>query len=99
MTTVVLLDLAAALWAVIFRYVPGSTSWWNTKATPIVKRLIMGGLVIASGFIVYGLACLGWMDAFNWSLACDADGMNQLIALVTAALVNQGTYNLIREKK
>jgi hypothetical protein len=98
MTTVVLLNFAAALWALIARFVPKADGWWNTKATPFVKRLVMAGLVIASAFVLYGLSCLGWSQALNWTLTCDANGAQQLFGLVSAALVNQGTYNLIKDR-
>ena len=95
MTTVVLLDLAAALWAIIFRYVPAE---WFAKLGKAGKRAIMGGLVVLSGALIYGAACTGVLAAFNWNLTCDEFGLNQIIQLVLAALVNQGTYHLIKEK-
>jgi len=99
MTTAVLLQFASAILSMVFRWVPKSEGWWNTEAEPIVKRLIMFGLVVLSGAILYGMACLGWLDALNWNLACDESGLQQLLSLVFAVLVNQGTYNLIKEKK
>ena len=98
MTTAVLLQFAASLLSIIFRFVPKSEGWWNTKAIPIVKRLIMAGLVTLSAAILYGMSCLGWLDALNWNLVCDSNGLQQLVSLVFAVLVNQGTYNLIKDR-
>jgi hypothetical protein len=58
----------------------------------------MFGLVAVSAAILYGMSCLGWLDALNWSLACDENGIQQLLSLVFAVLVNQGTYKLIEKK-
>jgi len=96
MTTVVLVDLAAALWAIIFRFVPAE---WFAKLGKAGKRAIMGGLVVVSGAAIYGAACAGILAPFNWDLACNEFGLNQMIQLVLAALVNQGTYHMIREDK
>ena len=98
MTTAVLLQFAASLLSIIFRFVPKSEGWWNKVATPIVKRLIMAGLVTLSAAILYGMSCLGWLDALNWNLVCDSNGLQQLVSLVFAVLVNQGTYNLIKDR-
>ena len=97
MTTTVLLNFAAALLSFAFRYIPSADGWWANQ-TKIVKRLIMALLVVASGGLIYGMSCLGWTQAFNWSLACNEDGLQQIINLVFAALVNQGTYKLIEKK-
>ena len=94
MTTTVLLQFAAALWSIIFRFVPAE---WFDKLGKAGKRAIMGGLVVLSGALIYGAACAGFLEAFNWNLQCNEFGLNQIIQLVLAALVNQGTYNLIKK--
>ena len=96
MTTTVLLELAAAFWAILFRYVPAE---WFAKLGKAGKRALMGGLVVLSGAVIYGAACAGILAPFNWNLACNEFGLNQIIQLVLAALVNQGTYHIIKEDK
>ena len=98
MTTTVLLAFAAALLSIVFRYVPGSDGWWANQP-PVAKRGLMAVFVILAGVIIYGSACLGFLEALNWNLACNESGMQQIISLVMAALVNQGTYKLIEPKK
>ena len=97
MTTTVILNFAAALLSIAFRYIPSADGWWVNQ-TKVIKRLIMALAVVLAGGIIYGMSCLGWTQAFNWNLACNEDGLQQIISLVTAALVNQGTYKLIEKK-
>ena len=96
MTTTVLVAFAASLWAIVFRYVNPE---WFAKQDKVVKRLIMGVFIVLSGVIIYGFACTGFLEALNWNLACNESGLQQIISLVMAALVNQGTYKLIEPKK
>ena len=96
MTTTVLLAFAAALLSIVFRYVNPD---WFAKQDKVVKRLIMSCFVVLAGVVIYGGACTGLLDALNWNLPCNESGLQQIISLVMAALVNQGTYKLIEPKK
>lgn len=97
MTTTVLINFAAAILSLVFRFVPSSEGWWNSQPA-IVKRLGMFVMVVLSAVVIYGATCAGFLGALNWNLTCDETGLQQLLGLVFAVLVNQGTYLLVKEK-
>ena len=90
MTVESLSMVAGVVLSLVWSYIPGAQGWFD-KLAPNYKRLVMLAslLVVAGG--VFGLACMGRLDA----VACDGDGAWQLVELfVLAAVANQGAYML-----
>ena len=97
MTTVVLGGLAGAILSLLFEWFPGLSGWYG-KQEPIVKRGVMAVALVLASVVVFALACAGFLEAFNWTLSCDTDGLAKLMGLLFAALaVNQPFHALIKK--
>lgn len=81
---------AGMLLSVIFSYFPGLNTWYAGQEK-WVKQLIMLGLLIVVGLLVFTAACA---KIWHW-VTCDQTGlMNLLFAIAAAMTGNQVTYKL-----
>jgi uncharacterized YccA/Bax inhibitor family protein len=84
--------IAGTFLSLIFSYIPGARNWFM-QFSPEIKRLIMLALIILSGCIVYGLACLEWAMEWGVTLSCDQAGLLGLVEqIVIAIIANQNIY-------
>lgn len=78
--------------SLLFSYLPGTRKWY-AQFSPEVKRLIMLGLILLCGGIVYGLSCLGWGTEWGIAPICNQSGLMGLIEQVIVAIIaNQSIY-------
>ena len=92
MTPQLLSSIAGIILSLLFSYIPGLSSWYDTL-TATYKRLVMLALLAVTSLSAFGLACLGWLPYFNLNLACDQKGgVELLMAFVLALVANQSTY-------
>lgn len=90
--------LAGALLSVLFSYVPGLNTAFAALA-PVVKRLIMAGLMLAVVLFVYLEACTGF-HLLEVASTCDQAGAVGLIRVfVLAVVANQGMYSAVQQPK
>lgn len=91
MTSEQLVVVVAAIFAVLFAYIPGLASWYEPlDATR--KRLIMLGLMVVVVAAVFGLSCANILT----NVTCDKAGVMTLLnALIYAIIANQGTYMIL----
>lgn len=93
MTQEQLTSIAAILLSLVFAYVPGIKTWYDTKDAPI-KALIMAGMLLVVVAGVFGLACAGFTFA-ALSVSCTKADALALVQLYILALVaNQASYQL-----
>ena len=94
MTSEQLATIAGVVLSLAFSYIPGL----NVKFAALsgdVKRLILLGLLAAIAGTAYGLACAGLGSDLHIEIACDRNGLMQLLyAFFDAAIANQITYLL-----
>ena len=84
--------IAGTFLSLVFSYIPGAKDWF-LRFSPEIKRLIMLALIILSGCIVYGLACLDWALEWGITLSCDQKGLLGLAEqIVIAIIANQSIY-------
>ena len=85
--------VAGIVLSLFFSYVPGVKGWFEGLESSY-KQMVMGGLLVAVGLSVFGLACSGIVDM----IVCDKAGALGLVKLVIEALIaNQAVY-LITKK-
>lgn len=79
---------AGVLLSLIFSYLPGVNSWYDTRASD-VKRLLMLAILAVTAGAIFGLACAGY-----WAgVVCDQTGAVALVKLFIAAVIaNQATF-------
>ena len=92
MTAESLALISGAVLSLLFSYIPGL----NVKFAELgseVKRLIMAGLLLVVAGSIYGLSCAGWGTSFGVEVACDQEGLLNLVQVFVIALIaNQGAY-------
>ena len=82
--------IAGAVLSLLFSYIPGLSTWFETLA-PDVKRLFMLGVLLVVTGALFGLSCAGLFAYF----ACTWAGAWQAVQLfILAAIANQGAYAL-----
>ena len=92
MTPELLSSLAGITLSLLFSYIPGLSSWYETLSATY-KRLVMLAILAFTSLTAFGLACLGWLPYFNLELACNQKGGVELLtAFVLALVANQSTY-------
>ena len=92
MTPQLLSSLAGITLSLLFSYIPGLSSWYETL-TATYKRLVMLFLLALTSVASFGLSCLGWLPYFNLDIACTEQGAVELLsAFVLALVANQSTY-------
>jgi len=86
--TNIYVGIAAAVLSLLFGYVPGLKTWYESK-TAEVKQLVMLGVLALTVAGAYGLSCAGQVSSFT----CDTAGIWDAVwAFVIALTVNQGVY-------
>jgi hypothetical protein len=86
--------ITGTLLSLFFSYVPGIHNWY-TNFEPIIKRLIMLGLLLLVSVSIYGFSCLGWAADWGISITCSKTGLQTLIKqTVLAIIANQSIYSL-----
>lgn len=94
MTAELLASIVAAIAALVFGYIPGLRTWYDSKPGE-TKAAIMGLLLIITSGVVFGLSCAGLGGDLGISLTCNKTGLIGLLQVLFAALMtNQGTYLL-----
>lgn len=84
--------IAGTFLSLVFSYIPGARGWFM-KFSPEIKRLVMLAIIIVTGCIVYGLACLEWASEWGITLSCDQTGLLGLVEqIVIAIIANQSIY-------
>jgi len=90
-----LTGIAAAILALAFEYIPGLESRYG-KLIPQHKALTMGGLLLLSAAIIFGLGCGNVLDA---GMTCDTQGaFDMFLVFLVSAGVNQGVFLLIKKR-
>ena len=85
---------ASVVLSLLFSYVPGLNTWYQTLDATKKSLIMLGLLVVVAGGSM-GLACTGWGADFGLSLSCDRVGFAGLFqALLLAVIANQATYKL-----
>lgn len=86
--------IAGALLSLVFSYVPGAKSWFDSL-DGAHKRLVMLGMLALAAVLVMGLACSGLAGDFGVQATCDRSGIVALIRVfIAAAIANQTTFLL-----
>lgn len=99
MTAETLSLLAGAVLSLLFSYVPGLNSWFDT-IKPEFKRLTMAGLTFVVAAAAYGLSCAGLGEQLKIAVVCDQAGAIALVqAWVLALVANQATYGVTPRRK
>lgn len=91
LTPAILAAIVGAILSLAFSYIPKLNVWFASKEEE-VKRLIMAALLIVLAGVIFGLQCAGVLEA---GLACDKQGVVQLIwILLSAVVANQSVYKI-----
>lgn len=91
MTTEELVAIVGVILAILFAYVPGFANWFNPLGAE-VKRLIMAGMLIVVGGVIFGLSCANVL----LKVACDFEGAWGLIIAILAGIVaNQSLFAIL----
>jgi len=97
MTAESLVLIAGTVLSLAFSYIPGL----NTKFAVLsstAKRLVLLALLALIAGASYGLACLGWGEAWGIALVCNQSGLQALVTqFVLAMIASQGMYELSPE--
>jgi len=90
MTPETLALIAGVVISLIFSYIPGLKTWFETLA-PDMKRLFMLGVLFVVTAALFGLSCAGLFAYFpcTWAGAWEA-----LQLFILAAIANQTAYQL-----
>jgi len=84
--------IAGTFLSLVFSYIPGARGWFM-QFSPEIKRLVMLAIIILTGCILYGLACLEWASDWGITLSCDQTGLLGLVEqIVIAIIANQSIY-------
>lgn len=84
--------VASALLSLLFQYIPGLNTWYESQ-TSQVKALIMLALLLVVTAGSFGLSCYGPYEYFE----CNETGFWQALEVFVAAVAaNQGTHLLAR---
>lgn len=96
MTDLSLTVIAGALLALLFEYVPGLNSWYDTLDEQR-KRLIMLVLVVLAGLGIFGLSC----GNTPWQyVECSVDGFWEVVGAIAVAIAaNQGVHRLTKKSE
>ncbi len=90
MDNVALSSIAGVILSLAFSYIPGLRPWYEAQSSE-TKRLIMAALLLVVAAGTYVLSCTG--TGIIDSIACDNNGIMELVNAFIAALVaNQATY-------
>jgi hypothetical protein len=85
-----LAGIAGVLLSLGFSYIPGLDVWF-AGLPDTNKKLIMGGLIILTGAVAFGLSCADWFA----TITCNKEGATGLITAIGIALIaNQGVFKL-----
>ncbi len=85
--------ITGAFLSLCFSYIPGLKDWFEPLENKY-KQAIMGGLLVAVAFAIYGLSCAAVFNYFT----CDKSGLMQVVEILVMALIaNQSVY-LITKK-
>ena len=96
MTPEIIVGAAGAAIALIFGYFPVLRTKYAGLATE-TKSLTMIGLMVLTGFAVWGLGCIGWYDS---GIACTTNQIPEVIKLVVLAIIaNQSVNRIFPETK
>lgn len=94
LTAEFLVTATGAVIALVFGYFPALRVKF-AKRTPEAKSGIMIGLMVITGFAVWGAGCIGWL---NSGIACTSASIPDLIKLILMAIIaNQATNRLAPE--
>ena len=88
LTSVLISSAAGIVLSALFSYVPGLRTWYGAQDSGIKSLIMLGSLVLVSGFIAAS-SCLDW-----WVfITCDKGGIMKLLEVLAVAFVsNQSTY-------
>jgi len=93
MTAQGLVAIASVVLSVLFTYVPGMNAWYAALDKTYKQLIMMGLLVLTTGFIMLS-SCMEW---WTWA-TCDKKGALDILAtLALAVAANQGTHELTPE--
>jgi hypothetical protein len=88
MTSQTLLIILGAALSLLLSYIPGLATWFQPLPDDKKRFIMLIMLVVITGAI-FGLSCVGWMDA----VTCDKPGAIGLItAFLLALMANQSTF-------
>lgn len=97
MTAELLSSVAGIVLSLLFSYVPGLNAWFAGLDSVKKSLIMLGALLLVAGGI-YGIACIGWGEAWGITMTCDQAGLQQLVtAFILAAVSNQAAYKLSPE--
>ena len=86
-----LVAVAGTMLSLMFGYLPGLRTWFETL-DQVRKAQLMGAMLIVAAVVVFLAACY---TPYHWA-TCSGEGAWQLVELLFAALVaNQATYVLV----
>lgn len=86
---------AGAILSLLFEYVPGLSTWYETLSEA-QKRLVMLVLLVVTAAGVFGLSCYTPAPV-DW-VTCDVGGIWGLItALIAAIVANQGIHLMAKK--
>lgn len=94
MTAELIVTLAGAFVALLFGYFPVLRERF-AALTGEAKSGIMIGLMVLTGFAVWGAGCIGWLDT---GIACTTASIPDLLKLILMAVIaNQATNRIAPE--
>lgn len=96
MTPELIVSIASGLIALLFGYFPVLRTRFGAQTSEI-KSLIMIGLMVLTGFGVWGAGCIGWIVT---GMACSVDAIPDLLKYILIAIItSQGVNRLAPEMK
>lgn len=99
MTSDQLAGIAGIVLSIAFSFIPGLKDWYD-KQTSQAKALVMLGLVVLTGAVVYGLSCAGFAEQLGIAVTCTQEGALGLIMAIIGVLVgNQSAYLVTRRMR
>ena len=88
-----LASIAGIVLSLVFSYIPGVKDWFD-KLAPSMKQAVMGGLLIVTALVIFGLSCAG----LDIGVVCSADGAVGFLWVLIAALIGNQSMYLITKK-
>lgn len=96
MSSELIVTIAGAFVALLFGYFPVLRERF-AALTSEAKSGIMIGLMVLTGFAVWGAGCIGWLDT---GIACTTASIPELVKLIIMAVIaNQATNRIAPELK
>ncbi len=84
-----IVGVAGVVLSLLFSYIPGLRVWYAALVAETKQLIMLGLLILVSG----GIFALGCFDVLSVNIACDKQGVIQLVFMLISGLVaNQATY-------